>query len=167
MLLTLLRALNTTDLLEVVQNLSMAPLDIDLLLYDAAEAGEISIDKKKGKIKALKEPDTLYYDPDLWHKLRKIIQRYDEQGANITYNRLKEVTLGLGSMYGYPAHDFACTLYKLVEEDGVHKYEINVPAVKKKRPANKFVFYTFLDHQEFGAKAVNDFIDQMDKISVS
>jgi len=48
----------------------------------------------------------------------------------------------------------------------VKTYEISVPAIKKPfRPANTFIFYTLLDHQEFGSKAVNDFIAQWDKLN--
>lgn len=169
-LLTLLQALDTTDLRKVIARLSLSPLDIDLLLYDGQENGEIEIDKESGKITALKEPAHLYYDPELAIKLVKIIKRYDEQGANITRNRLEEVTLDLAGKHGYPIHDFVCTMYALEqglpEHPPVNKYEINVPEIKKQRPANTFTFYTLLDHQEFGAKAVSEFIDQFAKKSV-
>lgn len=164
MLLTLLKALDTTDLMKVVGHLSLPALDIDLMLYQAQEDGEIEVDKKNNKVKALKEPEVLYFDRDLADKLARIVMRYDEQEANITRSRLEEVTLGMNTGVGYPVHDFVCSLYAL--EQGVvpgyppvNKYEISVPEIKNKRPANTFVFYTFLDHQEFGAKAVNAFID--------
>lgn len=171
MLLTLLKALNTTDLQKVVGHLSLAPLDIDLLLYDAQESGEIAVDKTKGKITALKEPANLYYDDKLADKLVRMISRYDEQEANITRNRLEEVTLALGMPHGYPIHDFMCTMYALEQGAAtgcptVNRYEISVPEIKKKRPANTFVFYTLLPHQEFGSKAVNDFIAEWDKLQV-
>jgi len=170
MLLTLLKALDTTDLQKVVANISLAPLDIDLMLYDAQESKQIKIDKKKDTIKALGEPER-YYDAELAKKLAAIIRRYDEQEANITFNRLQELALGMGGLWGYRAHDFVCSLYAL--EQGwtdlpkVNKYEISVPEIKNKRPANTFVFYTFFDHQEFGAKAVNAFIDEWQKIIIA
>lgn len=174
MLLTLLEALKTDDLKTVVGYLDMAPLDIDLLLYEAQESGVIEINKEKAKIKALMPAGALYYDGELAEKLLKIIKRYDDQEANITRNRLEEITLNLNGKRGYPIHDFICTLYAL--ENGqdktwpeVHKYEISVPEIKNNkkiiRPANTFIFYTLLDHQEFGAKAVNDFIEQWDKLN--
>lgn len=171
MLTTLIKALDTTDLVKVVSHMALAPIDIDLILYKAQDDGEIEIDKKKSKIKLLKEPEDLYYNPDLVPKLVDIIQRYDMQGANITRARLEEVTLALNGKYGYLIHDFVCSMYALEQGKAylypkVNKYEISVPAIKKKRPYNKFVFYTFADHQEFGAKAANDFIDQWDKINV-
>src|ERR1700742_1404203 len=95
MLLTLLAALNTNDLLTVVKHLSLSPLDIDLLLYEGQEDGKIELDKKKGKIKALKEVGSVYYDTELAHKIVKIIKYYDKQKANITRNRLEEITLDL------------------------------------------------------------------------
>lgn len=170
MLLTLLGALNTTDLKQVAGHLSMAPLDIDLLLYKAQEDGDISIDKKKGKIKALKE-EPIYYDAALAQKLIAIIKQYDLQEANITRNRLEEITLALNGRWGYPIHDFICTLYALEqgvvpEQPKLYRYEIGVPEIKDKRPYNLFIFYTFLDHKEFGTKAVNDFVAQWDKLNV-
>lgn len=170
MLLTLVKAANTTDLKTIVSYLSMSPLDIDLLLYEAQENGDVAIDKEKGTITALKEPSSLYYDPVLSDKLERIIKQYDKQGANITRNRLEQITLDLVGKHGYPIHDFVCTMYAMeqgaVPGAKVNKYDISVPEIKKKRPANTFTFYTFLDHQEFGAKAVNDFIEQFDKSTV-
>lgn len=174
MLLTLIDALKTTDLKTVVGYLDMVPLDIDLMLYEAQESGAIEINKEKGKIKALIPAGALYYDGDLAEKLLKIIKRYDDQDANITRNRLEEITLNLNGKRGYPIHDFVCTMYALENRQDkswpeVFKYEISVPEVKSNkkimRPANTFIFYTLLDHQEFGSKAVNDFISQWDKLN--
>lgn len=164
MLLTLLKALNTSDLEKVVKILSnsMAELDIDVMFYEAQEAGEIEIDKKKNKIKALKEPGTLYYNEKLLSQIKKIIRFYDQQGANITRNRLEMTAASPMSLSGYPMVDVYCTMYYLDESGEVNKYELTVPKLGK-RPFNRFQFYTFVDHQEFGAKAVNDFIAQFDK----
>ena len=171
MLLTLLDALKTDDLKTVVGYLDMSPLDIDLLLYEAQENGEVEINKEKAKIKALKPAVDLYYDKVLAQKIIKIIKRYDALDANITRTRLEEITLNLQGKHGYPIHDFVCTMYALEHHQDkswpeVFTYEISVPAIKKPfRPANTFIFYTLLDHQEFGSKAVNDFIAQWDKLN--
>ena len=170
-LLTLLKALNTTDIKEVIAHLSMAPIDIDILLYEGQENGDIEVNREKGTITALKEPSDLYYSVILVSKLVKIIQKYDEQGANITRTRLEQVTLDLMGKHGYPIHDFICTLYALEQGRAhlypkVNKYDISVPAIKNKRPANTFTFYTFKNHQEFGTKAVNEYIDTFNKKSV-
>ena len=172
MLPTLLKALDTTDLGRVVGYLSMAPIDIDLMLYEAQDNGEVEINKEKGTVKLLKEPEDIYYSVDLAPKLVKIIQRYDMQGSNITRSRLEEITLALNGKYGYPIHDFICTLYALTEGKvylypKVNKYDISLPEIKKKRPYHLFEFYTFLDHQEFGAKAVNAAIDQWSKLDTT
>ena len=89
MLLTLLDAIKTDDLKTVVGYLDMSPLDIDLLLYEAQENGEVEINKEKAKIKALKPAVDLYYDKVLAVKIIKIIKRYDDQEANITRSRLE------------------------------------------------------------------------------
>lgn len=162
MLLTLLKALNTEDLTKVITSLGLCALDIDVLLYEAQERGEVEIDRKKGIIKALKELEELYYNEKLLEQIKKIIHFYDGQGANITRNRLGMVAVDPMGKYGYAEHDFECTMFYLDEAGDVNKYEIDVPK-KGKRPANRFEFYTFLDHQEFGAKAVNNYIDQFKK----
>jgi hypothetical protein len=169
MLLTLIKALATTDITEVVQNLSLATIDIDLLLYEAQDKKEIEINKKKNKVKLLKETGSLYYSLPLAKRLVDMIKRYDSLEANVTLNRLREIVLG--GRYGYPVHDFVCTLYALENNaihgvSPLHKYTISVPEIKKKRPANTFVFYTFLDHEEFGRKAVNKFLDTWQKTNI-
>jgi len=168
MLLTLLKGLNTNELMEVVGSLTMSPLDIDLLFYDEQELGNVGIDKKKGTITALKEAPYIYHDELLAHKLAKIIKRYDEQDANITRSRMEEIALDLVGGHGYPIHEFICALYAL--EQGVVKdepqalrYEISVPELKGKRPAHMFVFYTFTGHKKFGEEAVKNFVDHWAK----
>jgi hypothetical protein len=162
MLLTLLKALNTNKLDVVVANISMSPLDIDVLLYESQDRGDVEIDKKKGTIKALKEPESFYQNPHLYSQICKIVGFYDQQEANITRSRLEMIALDPNGTNGYLRHDFFCTLFALEEDAKVNKYSITVPK-RGKRPYHEFEFYTFLDHQEFGAKAVNDFIAQFDK----
>lgn len=171
MLLTLIKALNTNDLKVIVDNLSLSPLDVDILLYKAQDDGEIAVDKKKNRLKVLKD-EPVYYDKDLAYKLEFIVKRYDSLKANITEKRLRDNALNLPyGQYGVTAHDFACTLYALEEGivpgiEKLNKYEISVPEIKDKRPFHTFIFYTFLDHQEYGAKAVNEFIDAWQKANV-
>lgn len=170
MILTLIKALETDDLVRVVAALSMAPIDIDLLLYEERDKGNISVDKKTAKVKTLREPESLYYDPVLAEKLVALIRRYDSEEENITFSRMEQNVLDPAGSNGYPTHDFLCTLYALKQgavegQPQVNCYEIKVPEVKKKRPGHIFEFYTFLDHQEFGAKAANAFIDHWAKAS--
>jgi hypothetical protein len=143
MLLTLLKALGSKSLDEVVSKISLSPLDIDVLLYEAQEAGDVEVNREKNTIK-------------------KIIRFYDQQEANIVRSRLEMVAVDPMGVYGYPKHDFYCTLYYLEQSGEVNKYDISVRK-RGSRPAHTFEFYTFLDHQEFGAKAVNNFIEQFDK----
>lgn len=162
MLLTLIKALATKDLDIVVANIELPPIDIDVMLYEAQENGEIEIDKEKNTIKALKEPEVLYSDTKLYKQITKLIAHYDSQEANITKSRLEGVVLNPGG-FGYPRHDFLCTLFCIEEDAKIKKYEIKVLKTKK-RPEHAFEFYTYLDHQEFGAKAVNAFMDKFDTI---
>lgn len=171
MLPTLIKALNTTDLMEVVKHLSLPPIDINLLLEDAINDGTIQVDKKKGKVSLLVEPSLVHYDRELADKILRTIDSYDKQQANVTRSRLEQDVLGLGGQYGYPIHEFICTMYAIEQgvvshHSPVYTYEIKVPEIKDKRPENIFQFYTCFDHQEFGARAVNKFIDQWTKINV-
>ena len=59
MLLTLIKALNTNDLDIIVANIELPPIDIDVMLYEAQENGEIEIDKEKNTIKALKKSQNI------------------------------------------------------------------------------------------------------------
>ena len=96
MLLTLLKSLATNDLDIIVANIELPPIDIDVMLYEAQENGEIEIDKEKNTIKALKEPEYLYSNPKLYEKITKLIAYYDGQKANITKSRLEGVVLNPG-----------------------------------------------------------------------
>lgn len=162
MLLTLIKALGTDDLIEVIKRISLAQIDIDVMLYEAQESGAVEIDKEKGKVKVIKDPETIYYNEKLLSQIKKIIRFYDQQEANITRSRLENIVTDPVGIHGYPIHDFYCTMYYLDESGVVNKYSIDVPK-KGERPAHTFEFYTYLDHKEFGAKAVNNFIDQFSK----
>lgn len=162
MLLTLMKALNTTKLDKIIPYMAIAPIDVDVLLYEAQENGDVEIDLKKRKVKALKEPETLYSDPSLLMQMRKLIAYYDKQEANITKTRLEMVVLDPAGTNGYPLHDFICSLYVLEQQEDVHTYSISVPKTKD-HPSHTFEFYTFLDHEKFGQEAVNDFKKQFEK----
>ena len=168
MLTTLLKAVDSNKLSDFVGDrtgkgvLDLCPLDIDVLVDEALENGEIEIDKEKNEIKRLKEPESSYYNEKLLNQIKKLIRSYDKDGLNITSSRIQLKALD-STGRGYLTHDIICTLYYLDECGEVNMYEINVPK-KKNRPAHTFKFYTYLDHQEFGAKAVNDFISKFDTI---
>lgn len=183
MLLQLLEALGSDKLSFVVQHMSMAPIDINLHLYEGQHKGEIEVVKEKNRITALKKPDAPYYNSELADKIVRLIREYDRQEANITLTRLQQDVLDImGQLYlpngqiqrpgqfGYPTHEFICTLYALEQGQvpgySIKKYEIEVPAVKNKRPYSKFVFYTELDHQEYGARDVRNYIAQFDNKKV-
>lgn len=157
MLLTLIKALKTDNLDIVVSNFELCPLDIDVLLYEAQASGEVEIDKEKNTIKALKEPEELYYDQKLYDQIIKIVGFYDGVESNITRSKLEGIALDPSGGNGYKRHDLVCTLYFIEENAKVKKYEINMPK-KGDRPEHTFTFYTLTDHQKFGQEAVDRFI---------
>lgn len=163
MVTTLLRALNTNKLDILVANMEMPPIDIDVMLYEAEEAGEVKIDRKKNTIEVIADKGFNYQNVALRGKVEQLIHFYDKQEANITKSRLEGVILDPARNFGYPLHDYYCTMYALEQDGEVKTYELSVPEIKNKRPYRNFKFYTYLDHQEFGARAVNNFIDQHTK----
>lgn len=165
MITTLILAIGNGNLQEIIKHLTLSPLEIDVALYDGQSNGEIEVDKSRGVVSILKQPDTLYSNLKLEENILKIIGYYNAQSADITLSRLEQDALDPVGGHGYKRHDLYCTLYKLENEGKINKYEISVPAIKKPfRPANTFIFYTLTDHQEFGSKATLDFIKQWDKL---
>src|SRR5690606_21075773 len=113
MLLTLLKALNTTDIKMVAEHLGMSRLDADLLIMDAEQDGLVKIDRKKNKIKPLVEVTEDYYNAELLDKIQRIVRHYDRQEANITKTMLVNIAASINNRFGYPLHDIACTLYAI------------------------------------------------------
>lgn len=165
MLLTLLKALNTTDIKMVAEHLGMSRLDADLLIMDAEQDGLVKIDRKKNKIKPLVEVTEDYYNAELLDKIQRIVRHYDRQEANITKAMLVNIAASVNNRFGYPLHDIACTLYAIEQGvvEGLRTYSLTVHEIKGKRPYHKFDFYTFLDHNDFGKKAVDKFIAEFEK----
>lgn len=165
MLLTLLKALNTTDIKMIAEHLGMSRLDADLLIMDAEQDGLVEIDREKNKIKPLVEVVEDYYNAELLDKIRRIVHHYDRQEANITKTMLVNIAASVDNRFGYPLHDIACTLYVIDQGavEGLRTYSLTVPEIKDKRPYHKFDFYTFLDHNDFGQTAVDNFIAEFEK----
>lgn len=155
----LTKALNTNKFSTVIKNLELPPIDIDLMIYDELGEGVIKIDKKKDRI-TLTDPESVHppFDNSLLNKIKRIIRNYDEQDANITFQRLSALVTPVDTPFSYKRHEFIIAMYNLESVEGIHKYERIVPEIKDVRPYNKFVFYTFLDHERFGDEAVEAYI---------
>lgn len=161
--LYLLKILETEKLSEFVANIDLAPLDMNLAIWGAIDAGEIKIDEEKDQIKALKDAEPSA-DPDLQNKLSRAIQHYAKNETNITRGRLNGYIKDPASGHGYAWHEYLMALQQLIDTGVVVQDTIDVPK-SKKRPAHKFAFLGLPenDNAEWNAKAVNKWIDDVAK----
>lgn len=157
-ILYLLKTLNTTKLSEVVQVIDLPPLDMNIALWNALDAGEIEIDEKKDRIKPLQEAE-MWHDPVLATKLLRAIQQYAKNESNITAGRLNSYMKDPTSGKGYPAHEYLMTMQYLIDSGQVVEETISVPKTPK-RPFHRFIFLGLPenDNQEWNARAVNKWI---------
>lgn len=163
-ILYLLETLKTEKLSDLTATMDMAPLDMNLAVWDALDNGDIEIDEEKDKVKALKKAEA-WHDPDLATKLIRTIQHYAANETNITRGRLNSYMKDPVTSLGYPLHEYLMTLQYLIDKGQVVEEVISVPEVKDKRPYHKFVFLCLPenDNQEWNARAVNKWIDDFEK----
>lgn len=161
----LLKTLETNKLSEVAGSMDMPPLDMNLALWGAIDSGDIEIDEKKDRIKALKEPEP-WHNPDLANKLIRVIQHYAKNQANITRGRLNAYMKDPLTSVGYPIHEYLMTLQYLIDQGQVVEEIVSVPKTKS-RPFHRFVFLCLPEYEEqnaeWNAKAVNKWIDDFAK----
>jgi hypothetical protein len=154
----LLKILNTNKLSELVQNMDTTPLDINLAIGDAEQAGQIKVDREKDKIKALTEPE-LTFDSDLASKLLRTMQHYERKELNITRGRLNTLIKDPVTGLGYPYHEYLMALHYLIDTKQIIQLEVGVPK-ENDRPYHKFVFLCFPDNpnEDWNRNEVNKWI---------
>lgn len=155
----LLQILGTRKLSSLIENIDLSLFDINLALFDAEEAGEISIDRNKDKIKALKEP-VPSCDKVLEDKIYRVIQHYARKEVNITMGKLLSWLKNPMAEYNYPYHECLMAIQHLVDTGKVIEIEASVPKLKD-RPFHRFVFLCLPDNdnEEWNAREINKFID--------
>lgn len=154
----LLKILGTNKLSELVANMDMSPLDLNLVIGDAEQAGQIEIDREKDRVEALKEPE-VDFDSDLASKLLRVMQQYERLELNITRGRLNSLIKDPTTGIGYPWHEYLMALQYLIDTGQILELEVSVPKTKN-RPYHKFVFLCFPDNpnEEWNAGEVNKWI---------
>ncbi len=159
----LLKILDTNKLSELVANIDLAPLDLNLVLWDAERNKEIEIDQKKDRVRALKAPE-ITFDSDLASKLLRVMQQYESQGLNITRGRLNGLIKDPVTNIGYPYHEYLMALHYLIDSGQIIQEEVTVPKAGN-RPYHKFVFLCFPDNpnEEWNAGEVNKWIANFNK----
>lgn len=159
----LLKILNTNKLSELIANIDLTPLDLNLILGDAEDAGEIEVDRKKDKVKALKEPE-ITFDSDLASKLLRTMKQYEKRQTNITRGRLNSLIKDPASGVGYGYHEYLMALHYLIDSDQIKEEVVKVPK-NGDRPYHVFVFLQFVDNpnDDWNRAIVNKWIAEFSK----
>lgn len=165
-ILYLLKTLDTSKLEEFVAAIELPPLDMNLAIWEAIDRGEIEINEKKGKIKALKEADT-WHDPELADKLLRVMKHYVANGTNITVGRMNSYMKDPASGRGYPLHEYLMTMQYLIDDGQVLEEVVSIPKTKT-RPFHRFVFLCLPgnENEEMNSKAVNKWLAQWENKKV-
>lgn len=160
------KVLGSNKLSDLAAAIDMPPLDLNLALWGAIDAGEIEIDEDKDRVKALKEAEP-YHNPELASKLLRVVQHYAKNEANITKGRLQSYIKDPLTGQGYALHEFLMTLQYLVDDGQIIEEVMSVPQTKK-RPYHRFVFLCLPgnDNAEWNARAVNKWITDFEKTKV-
>lgn len=124
--------------------MEMTPLDLNLKIGDAEQAGQIEVDREKDRVKALTEPEVTF-DSDLAGKLLRLMQQYERQEINVTRGRLNNLIKDPTTGQGYPYHEYLMALHYLIDSEQISQAEVSVPKTGK-RPYHKFVFLQFPDN---------------------
>jgi len=159
----LLKILNTDKLSELVANIDLPPIDINLAIWDAENAGRVEINTDKDKITALKDPE-ITFDSDLASKLLRVMRQYERQELNITRGRLNTMMKDPSTGFGYPYHEYLMALHYLIDSGQIEQEEVSVPKVGK-RPYHKFVFLQFAanPNEDWNRGEVNKWIANFTK----
>lgn len=154
----LLKILGTNKLSELVENIDLVPLDLNLVLFDAENNGEVVIDRKKDKIKALKEPE-ITFDSDLAGKLLRYMQQHQRKEINITRGRLNTLIKDPVTGMGYPYHEYLMALQYLIDSEQIEQAVESVPK-EGDRPYHKFVFMQFPGdpNEDWNRREINKWI---------
>lgn len=157
----LLQTLKTNKLSVLVENMDMPPLDFNLAIWDAIDAGEIEVDEKKDRVKLLVEP-VPSSDPELSSKIIRVIQHYAKEQINPNRGRINPLMKDPLTNNGYPWHEYFMALQHLIDSGQVIEQVVSVPGVKNQRPPHKFAFLCLPENleqsEEWNAKQVNHFI---------
>lgn len=162
----LLKCLNTTKLSELVQQIELVPLDMNLALWAAEEAGDIEIDQKKDHVKLLNENPEPWHNPELTTKLIKTIQHYAKSHTNPTRGRMNSIIKDPITNTGYLTHEYIMSMQYLVDTGQIEEETISVPKAGQ-RPYQQFIFYGLPENgdnnKEWNARDVNKWIDDFAK----
>jgi hypothetical protein len=155
----LLRILETDKVSELVQNIDLAPIDINLQIWAAIEEGYVEVDEQKGTIKPL-VTHIPSCDRALADKLLAVITHYASKQLNVTRGVLNSTVKDPMSGKGYAWHEYLMALQWLIDTKRVEESVVSVPKTGK-RPYHKFVFLGLPDNpnEEWNAREVNKWID--------
>lgn len=159
----LLKILGTNKLTELVANIDLPPIDLNLAIWDAERSGQIEVNQKKDRVKALVEPE-VSFDSDLASKLLRVMQKYESEEINVSRGYLNRLIKDPTTKIGYPYHEYLMALHYLIDSKQIEEEAISVPQLGK-RPYHKFVFLQFADNpnEDWNRNEVNKWIANFTK----
>lgn len=167
-ILYLLETLKTKELEELVANIDAPLLDINVALWEAEKAGEIEVDREKGRVKRLKKAEKTF-NADLADKILKTVQHYADNETNLTIGKLTSWVKNPAMEHNYPYHEYITTLQYLIDSGQLLEQEATLPKIKG-RPFHRFVFLCLPEHEdqseEWNAKEINKFIAKWEQNKV-
>ena len=162
-ILYLLKVLETNKISELVAEIEAAPLDIDLALDDAVEAGEVEVNRDKDYIAPLKEP-VPSCNRELADKILRVMQHRANKQINITRGKLNGLIKDPMSGRGYDWHDYITTVQYLIDTGEAEQLEVSVPQ-NGDRPYHNFAFLCLPENpnEEWNSREINKWMSLFDK----
>jgi hypothetical protein len=158
----LIKTIKSNKFSDLINVFDEVPLDMNLLLWQSEESGEIKIDQKKDRVEIMSDVVEPWHDPELANKLLRVIQHYAAGQTSINRGRLDGQIKDPVTHEGYKRYQYLMTLQYLIDQGQVIEEVISVPGVKDKRPARKMVFLNLPENAEFNAewnaKQVNNWL---------
>lgn len=158
----LIKTIKSNKFSDLVNVFDEVPLDMNLMLWESEEAGEIKINHKKDRVEIMVDVVEPWHDPELASKILRVIQHYAAGNTSINRGRMDGQIKDPVTKEGYKRYQYLMTLQYLIDSGQVVEEVISVPGVKDKRPARKMVFLNlpeFKDQNaEWNAKQVNNWL---------
>lgn len=175
----LLKILKTEKLSELIDNIDLVPLDMNLALWAAEDAGEIKIDMDNDKVELLVDP-TPSGDEILGNKIIRVLQHYAKATTNLTRGRLNSQIKDGITGQGYGWETYITTVQWLIDSGQILEKVVVVPEEKRMikvkrhkekemvvRPEHKFAFLCLPDNEddndEWNQRSVDKFIANYEK----
>lgn len=145
---------------ELITEIDEVALDMNLMLWDAEEAGKITVDLSNDTVELCVAPKPSC-NKELAEKIMLTVQHYVNNKRNLTRGRLNSQIKDPMTGKGYKWHEYLMSLQYLIDEGQIIEEVITIPKLKKpKRAERKMVFLGLpgYDNAEWNARVVNELL---------